>query len=629
MMDPDDKWVWADDEDLSPSSLPLLDRKVEPIVEWLEVQPEATPLAVLEKPEEVQPQKVGTDEPRREIPPSIVKATMLHLEGQLEQAIEELQAGLRAGEPAAKVYAAMGKLQLEMERFEDAAASYREALLREPESESCQHNLALCAAKLEELNRPPEALVKAIELHSAGKIEEAIRVLRIGLEQGADLQPGRGAAEVHYYLAVCLEKTRDYDGALSSFEKAFEAGPKQIDFGIGVGVCLLQLRRFADAIRAFEACLQIDPADETALFGSAYALENDGRIEEAKAAYTAVLERNPAHEEALHNLIGITGEPAYCVNLLALQPDSKAALRALIEAELAAGHFEAAYSAGERLTAVEPESFEAWFNFGIACHGAKRVEQALAAFSEAARINPESFEAFSRLGALLQEQGDLSGAKSAYESALKISPDEPAVLWRLVSIGEQSGAFREAERWCAALAAKAPKSEAVLFQLGTLRYQRGDYAASVDSFRSCIEQRPEWPAAQFNLGLALWKSGDRNEALVKLESLNGSYGPQALYSLALIAAEHEDYQRALEYYNKLTETGERSPELFYNTGLILQNLGRPEDAAQQYREALAVQPDLEEAVEALAQVSKGPKVEEIRRSVRKESIPGPRLIKSR
>ena len=69
---------------------------------------------------------------------------------------------------------------------------------------------------------------------------------------------------------------------------------------------------------------------------------------------------------------------------------------------------------------------------------------------------------------------------------------------------------------------------------------------------------------------------------------------------------------------------------YYNTGLILQNLGRPEEAAQQYREALAVKPDLAEATQALAQISKAPaNVEEIRKNVRKEANPGPRLLKSR
>jgi tetratricopeptide (TPR) repeat protein len=204
------------------------------------------------------------------------------------------------------------------------------------------------------------------------------------------------------------------------------------------------------------------------------------------------------------------------------------------------------------------------------------------------------------------------------------------VLWNLVLTAEQSGNASEAERLCATLASKSPQSDAVLFRLGSLRFQRGDYAGSSEAFRNCLKKRPDWPAAQLNLGLALWKSGNRDEARQKLEAVNGSYGSEALHSLAMIAAEREDYQQALGYYKKLADTGERTPELFYNTGLILQNLGRPEEAAQQYREALAVQPDLAEATQALAQVSKAPaKVEEIRKSVRKESVLGPRLLKSR
>jgi tetratricopeptide (TPR) repeat protein len=169
-----------------------------------------------------------------------------------------------------------------------------------------------------------------------------------------------------------------------------------------------------------------------------------------------------------------------------------------------------------------------------------------------------------------------------------------------------------------------------LFRLGSLRFERGDYSGSSEAFQNCLKKQPDWPAAQLNLGLALWKTGNREEARRKLESVNGAYGSEALHSLALMAAESEDYQQALGYYKKLSDGGERTPELFYNTGLILQNLGRPEEAAQQYREALAVKPDLAEATQALAQISKAPaKVEEIRKNVRKESSPGPRLLKSR
>src|SRR5258708_13866453 len=54
----------------------------------------------------------------------VVKATMLHLEGQVAEAIEELRSGLRVPEPHTELYAAMRGLQMELERFPDAAFTY-------------------------------------------------------------------------------------------------------------------------------------------------------------------------------------------------------------------------------------------------------------------------------------------------------------------------------------------------------------------------------------------------------------------------------------------------------------------------------------------------------------------------
>ena len=681
-MDSNDKWVWADEPDSSPQTLPLLDRKLTPIVEWPDIQPDSPVPAVVPEPSgskvEDIPPPVPVPQPpapeaapvngRRDISPSVVKATVLHLEGQIEQAIQEIQSGLRNGEPEGELYAALAALQMELERFEEAAASCREVLKRDPDNQTCQNNLALCLEKLNAPKKPPKpspSLVKAILLHMEGKIEEAIKELQRGVNAGEktlDVYAGLGhlqfeagrfdaAAEAyrtvlereplhktcHYNLAVCLEKTGRYKEALASFEKAFEINPQRIEIGLGVGVSLLHLRRFAEAGAAFETCLKTHPNDESALFGKAFALQGEGRRAEAETAYSEALKRNPAHEEALLNLIALAVEqkkdPAtreYCEKLLTLRPESKIALETLLALDLAAGDYEGACAAGERLTRLAPDEFEAWFNFGVACRGAKRSERAVAAFSTATRIRPKSFEAHSNLGAALQEHGDLVKAKTAYDAALTISPDNPAVLWNLVLTAEQSGNTSEAERLCATLASKSPRSDAVLFRLGSLRFQRGDYAGSSEAFRNCLKGRPEWPAAQLNLGLALWKSGNHDEARQKLEAVNGPYGSEALYFLAMMATEREDYQQALNYYERLAGSGERTPELFYNTGLILQNLGRPEEAAQQYREALAVKPDLAEATQALAQVSKPPaKVEEIRKTVRKESVPGPRLLKSR
>ena len=47
---------------------------------------------------------------------------------------------------------------------------------------------------------------------------------------------------------------------------------------------------------------------------------------------------------------------------------------------------------------------------------------------------------------------------------------------------------------------------------------------------------------------------------------------------------------------KLIEAGERTPELFYNTGLLLQKSGQIEDAIRLYQEALTERPNFPEAM---------------------------------
>ena len=48
--------------------------------------------------------------------------------------------------------------------------------------------------------------------------------------------------------------------------------------------------------------------------------------------------------------------------------------------------------------------------------------------------------------------------------------------------------------------------------------------------------------------------------------------------------------------SKLIDLGQRSPELFYNTGLLLQKSGLFEDAVKQYRQALNEKPNIAEAL---------------------------------
>src|SRR2546426_11378773 len=101
MMD-NDKWVWSDEDDSGRLAVPTLDRKVAPILDWVDAKPElpaavdrpqAAPVApTLETPPLPPPPAKAAGHrpgPRKGIPPSVVQAIVWHLEGRLDEAIEE------------------------------------------------------------------------------------------------------------------------------------------------------------------------------------------------------------------------------------------------------------------------------------------------------------------------------------------------------------------------------------------------------------------------------------------------------------------------------------------------------------------------------------------------------------
>src|SRR5690349_19357358 len=135
MMDPDDKWVWIDQAAKSSPSISLPDQKLTPITDWPDLPSDDSVR------ESAKPRPVDHRAARKPIPPSVVRATMLHLEGEPEQAIRELEIGLQDGEPPVELYTALGALQMELQRFEAAASSYRQVLDREPDNDGCKHNL--------------------------------------------------------------------------------------------------------------------------------------------------------------------------------------------------------------------------------------------------------------------------------------------------------------------------------------------------------------------------------------------------------------------------------------------------------------------------------------------------------
>jgi tetratricopeptide (TPR) repeat protein len=240
-------------------------------------------------------------------------------------------------------------------------------------------------------------LEEALELRSAGLLVEALAVLasqsesnfRLRIVQaGIEFELGRFAeaalsyfpiaisepynADVHYNLALCLQRSKRWDAAAEAFERVLELDAERSEARLGLGDCLLHLNRTEEALTNFDqGCRGQDR--ERALFGKAVALQLLGRFREAGRAYEALLSSDPDSEEVLSNLIVMNIEVHdlervrdYSLRLLEICPHSAVAVQGLASVALDTGDHQAAVSYCFRILDLAPDCLDAWHNLRIA-----------------------------------------------------------------------------------------------------------------------------------------------------------------------------------------------------------------------------------------------------------------------
>ena len=135
-------------------------------------------------------------------------------------------------------------------------------------------------------------------------------------------------------------------------------------------------------------------------------------------------------------------------------------------------------------------------------------------------------------------------------------------------------------------------------RIGYARLLRGDAAGSIEPFRVCVSKRPDWLDALVNLGVAQRRLGDLEAAKTAFTQAAARHPESidALRGLAAVAVDQGDYVLALDTEAKLEQLGERSAELNYNIGVLLQQSNLQEDAARSYRRATEEKPEFAEAL---------------------------------
>jgi len=261
---------------------------------------------------------------------------------------------------------------------------------------------------------------------------------------------------------------------------------------------------------------------------------------------------------------------ALCAALAAAQRVPKQAL-AVVPLALAALTFQQTrqYRDAETLyrqtLARNPECWMAHNNLGgLYAKLPGRVSDAIAEYEAALRIEPNIVEAETSLGnTLRQVPGREAEALDHLQKALRIDPDFAAAHYDLgVALAAIPGRAPEAVREFQAAISAGSDTPEVRVNLGNalLLLQPGNVTEAIAQFEQALRLDPRSAQAENDLALALARDPDR---------------------LATAAT----------HFEKALTIRPDYPEALLNFGVVLDEMGRVEDAIREQREAIRLRPD--------------------------------------
>ncbi len=204
----------------------------------------------------------------------------------------------------------------------------------------------------------------------------------------------------------------------------------------------------------------------------------------------------------------------------------------------------------ERALAANPANAKAHNNLALALVELGRLEDAASHFRKSLEIEPKA-EIYSDLGFTMARLGHADEARAYYQKALELDPNCASAHLNLAVSFVQAGAFAEAEaQYRQALRGKS--NATTLNGLGYVLARQGRADEAVAEYRKAIDADPKFTPAYNNLAAALVEQGKLEEA---------------------------------EHYYRLSLDQKPSAPVYNALGAVLQRLGKPTEAAEQFDKA--------------------------------------------
>ncbi|MCC6510898.1 MAG: tetratricopeptide repeat protein [Pirellulaceae bacterium] len=192
----------------------------------------------------------------------------------------------------------------------------------------------------------------------------------------------------------------------------------------------------------------------------------------------------------------------------------------------------------------------------------------------------------------LQNRGQVPQAAACYEAILRVDPSQPDALHLMGLVASQGKRFRQAEHYIRRAISVAPDCALFYGNLGVVLRQSGKLEEAIEAYRTSIEIDSTLADPHYNLGRAYKLKGDfvSAESSFRTSLALEPHNQSAVLSLMGLLVAEDRLSEAIEVGQSGLEHCPNPFRLHVQLALIFQKLNCIDDAIDQYKRALSLEP---------------------------------------
>ena len=536
------------------------------------------------------------------------------MQGKFDQVLKDVVLDESAPSPdKARILVLRGNANHALGRHDEAGESYQRALSEQPDMLDALLGLGSLAlasndlegarARLEQLQEiaPDDYRTTSLKAEIA-MAEGDYAAAEAAFQTILDARPHDLRAEVQ--LAWAQIQNNKSEAAIEHLDKLTKSmgGNAQIQFMRALAAYTTEDHQAAKQYA--EQALAIEPNHPQSLFiagASAYSLN---QLQSSNRHLTKLVFRLPGHQLARRILaatqlkLGMADRAVTTLgNLEPLNRADAVLFTAVAEAAMRSGDFKAGENIFEQVAAMQAGRAEARAELGLSRIAVGDIEDGISELEEALRLDPklekaglalvmsylrlkeygkaltearavqrelpDSPHAYTLEGLVLAGSGDLAGAETAFNKAWTISPGDVNAGNNLAAYALLQDQVDEARAIYATVLEHNPENLRTLVSLGALEIREGDSDQAAKAFERAVDQHPNAPR------------------------------PRVL--LASVYLDQGQAEKALEATDGLAKQHPTDSALFEVRGLANFDRGALGDAAEDFKELVALEPELPSA----------------------------------